>query len=138
MAYAGYLIRIHGGNSDYDIPLTYMNEKSYKGTLSTMDLDSLRDGNGVLHRNAVLKVPHCSFNTRSLTDLDIDELWGNISSRYTNAMEKKVLATVYISETATYMTGSFYIPDTEMTINHIAQGRIHYEPATFEFIGYGE
>jgi len=138
MAYAGYLIKIHGGSADYDIPLSYINEKSYKGTLSTLDLDSLRDGNGVLHRNAVLQVPHCSFNTRALTDLDIDELWGNLQSRYINGMEKKVLATIYISETTSYYTGSFYIPDTEMTINHISNGRVHYEPITFEFIGYGE
>ena len=134
MAYSGYLISIN----DYVIPLTYINEKTYKCTYSTMDLDSYRDANGVLHRNAILKVPHCSFSTRPLNNIDAETLWSNIRSRYTNAMEKKVIATIYIPETDNYYTGSFYVPDIDMTINHVSGNRVYYAPITFEFIGYGE
>ena len=134
MAYSGYLISV----GTYVIPMTYINEKSYKCTYSVMDLDSYRDANGVLHRNAVLKVPHCSFETRPLKNADVASLWSNISSQYTSAAERRVLATVYLPETDGYYTGSFYIPDTNITINTINHGNIQYEPITFEFIGYGE
>ena len=149
MAFQGYLIQIHGGSGDYNVPLEYMNETSYKGTWSTLDLDSTRNANGVLERNAVLQVPHCSFETRPhLKDVDIETLWSNIRSRYTNSLEKKVSASVYITETNSYYTGSFYVPDTEMTIQNIdikedrygtfISATVYYEPITFEFIGYGE
>ena len=137
--YGGYLIQINGG-TPYQIPLSYMNEKSYKCTFSTLDLDSTRDANGVLHRNAVLQVPHCSFDTRELNNVDLETLWSNIRSRYggNNANEKKISASVYVPEEDGYYTGYFYIPDTDITINHINKGKVYYEPITFEFIGYGE
>lgn len=134
MAYNGFLIKV----DNYTIPLAYINEKTYKCTYSTMDLDSYRDANGILHRNAILKVPHCSFNTRPLSNTEVETLWSNIRSKYTSLMEKKVIATVYVPETDGYYTGSFYIPDTDMTINHIDKNKVYYAPITFEFIGYGE
>lgn len=135
----GFLITIHGG-TNYNIPLEYMTEKSYKCTLSTLDLDATRDANGVLHRNAVLQVPHCSFDTRPLTNVDVEILWSNLRSRYIgdNANEKKVSASVYLPESDSYYTGNFYVPDTEMTIRMIKGNKVYYEPITFEFIGYGE
>ena len=139
MAYAGYLIKIIGsGSSDYISPLNYIQEKSYKCTLSTLDQEGYRDANGVLHRTAVLQVPHCSFNTMPLNNTQIGSLWQNIRSRYTQALEKRVTASVYVTELDSYSTASFYVPDVEMTIKRIKDGKIFYEPMTFEFIGYGE
>lgn len=132
-----YLLIING-DTNYTMPLEYMNEKSYKCTWSTMDLDSYRDANGVLHRNAVLQLPHCSFDTRPLTNTDVEAIWSNIRSRYVNPLEKNVLATVYIPETDSYYTGLFYVPDTEITIDYIREGKVFYSPITFEFIGYGD
>ena len=116
MAYNGYLIKIGG---DYNVPLNLMNLASYKCTLSTLDKDSYRDGYGVLHRNAILQVPHCSFSTRQISNTELGELWANIRSRYTSDIEKKITASVYIPEMDSYYTGSFYIPDTDSTIHHI-------------------
>ena len=139
MAFSNYLIQINGGTIAYQIPLEYMNEKSYKCTFSTLDLDSYRDANGVLHRNAVLQTPHLSFDTRPLLrHTDIDALWSNIRDRYTTDIEKCVSASVYLPEKNDYYTGKFYVPDTEITINSIKNGIIFYEPITFEFIGYGD
>ncbi len=139
MAYNGYLIRILQTNNNYDIPLEYINEKSYEGTMSTLDKGSSRDGLGVLHRNVILQVPHCSFTTRSLKNSEVGALFNNIQARYTSAKEKKVSASIYITETDSYYTGSFYIPDTPFKIHHIDHDNtIHYEPITIEFIGYGE
>jgi len=139
MAYDGFLIKIKG-TTDYTVPLDYMNEKSYKGTLSTLDIEAYRDANTILHRTAVNQVPHCSFTTRELTNDKIRDIWEGISSRYTNAIEKKFQATIYITERDAYYTGYFYIPDTEMTIKSINKKTnvIKYEPATFELIAYGE
>lgn len=133
MAYSGYLITV--GN--YTIPMTLINEKTYKCTFSTMDLDSYRDANGVLHRNAVNQIPHCSFTTRQLTNSDVDALWSGIRSNYVNTKEKKVNASVYLPETDSYYSGYFYIPDTEMTIDYIKEGKVYYDPITIELIGYG-
>ena len=118
--------------------MAYMNEKSYKCTFSTLDMDSFRDANGVLHRNAVLQVPHCSFQTRSLKDTELEEIWNIIRTNYITTSEKDVNATVYLPETNSYYTGRFYVPDTDITINHINNGHVFYEPVTFEFIGYGQ
>jgi hypothetical protein len=138
MSYSGFLIKING-TTDYIVPLTYMDEKSYKGTLSVVDLEGWRDADkALLHRTAVNQVPHCSFTTRALTNREIGEIWQNISSRYTKPIEKKFQATIYIMEQDAYYTGSFYIPDTEMTIQSIKDGVIKYEPVTYELIAYGD
>jgi len=137
MAYAGYLIKIHG-TTDYELPLTLIQEKTYHGVFSTLDVEGYRDAYGVLHRKAVLQVPHATFQTRSLTNTELGEMWTNIQSRYTNALEKKVQATVYISETDDYRTESFYVPDIDPTIDKIKGNVIKYEPVTMEFIGYGK
>lgn len=134
MAFSNYLIMV----GDYVIPLNYINEKTYKCTYSVMDLDSYRDANGVLHRNAINKIPHCSFQTRNLSNIDMGNLWAGISANYINTNERKVLASVYVPETDSYYSGSFYIPDTDMVIDKINQNKVYYEPITFEFIGYGE
>lgn len=141
MAYSGYLIKIIGDSQtgDYVIPMTLINEASYQGTLSTLDVDAYRDADGVLHRTAVLKVPHVSFSTRSyLTNAQVSALWGGISNRYTNEMQKRVTASVYISEIDDYVQEEFYVPDTELTISHIEGSVIRYEEIAFEFIGYGK
>lgn len=134
MAFNGYLVKV----GDYEIPLEYMNEASYKCTWSTLDLDSTRNANGVLERNAILQLPHCSFDTRPLTNVGLMDIWSNIRSRYTDSNEKKVSASVYVPETDSYYSGSFYVPDTEITINHIYGNTVYYNSVTFEFIGYGE
>jgi len=137
MAYQGYFIKVHG-TTDYTIPLTLMQEKSYHGVFSTLDTEGYRDAYGVLHRKAVLKVPHAVFQTRPLTNTEIGEMWTNIQNRYTNALEKRVTATVYISELDDYMTQDFYVPDIDPTINIIQGNVIKYEPVAMEFIGYGK
>ena len=135
--FSGYLVRIHG-TTDYDIPLGYIAEKSYKCTYSTLDLEPFRDANGILHRNAVLKTPKVTLVTRSLKNTEVADLFNNIASRYVNAMEKKVLITAYLPETDNYLTGYFYVPDTEFNIHTIQGNIIKYDAITLSFIGYGD
>ena len=137
MAFNGYFIKILG-SPDYTIPLTYMAEKSYHGVVSTLDKEAYRDGNMKLHRTAVLQVPHAVFTTRPLNNIELGEIFRNIQSRYTNVIEKKVNASVYITELDTYMNQEFYVPDIDPTIDKIQDGKIKSEPVQIEFIGYGE
>lgn len=53
MAYGGYLVKV--GN--YVIPMTFIKADSYKISHKIQDLDSYRDANGLLHRNALSHVP---------------------------------------------------------------------------------
>lgn len=138
MAYvSGRLITIHG-SSDYTIPLTLMGANSYHGVLSTLDKEARRDGDGILHRTAILQVPHATFTTRPLNNRELGEMFSNIRSRYTNAMEKRVRATVYITEIDDYLTQEFYVPDIDPQIDVIDGNTIKYDPVQIEFIGYGK
>lgn len=138
MSYSGFLIKING-NGDYNIPLQYMDEKSYSSTLPVLDMDSYRDANGVLHRDAIIQVPKVKIKTIPLSNTQLADLWGNIRARYTNGMEKRVTATVYIAELDDYITQSFYIPDVELSIQSINRktNKITYEPFELKFDGYG-
>ena len=53
MGYNGYLVRV----GEYTIPLGMIKANSYKITKNSQDLDSYRDANGVLHRNALDRKP---------------------------------------------------------------------------------
>jgi hypothetical protein len=137
MSYSGFFIKVLG-TTDYVIPLTLMQEKSYHGVFSTLDTEGYRDGDGVLHRKAVLQVPHATFTTRPLTNRELGEMWRNIRSRYTNSLEKKVTAMVYVSELDDYMTQEYYVPDIDPQISKVEGNVIRYDSVKMEFIGYGK
>ena len=52
MAYSGFLIKV----DDYIIPFRYIEAKKYKCGIKGQDLDSYRDANGILHREALVNV----------------------------------------------------------------------------------
>ena len=66
MAYSGFLIKV--GN--YTVPFRYIEAKKYKCGIKGQDLDSYRDANGILHREALSNV---SIKTEWETPGDIDE-----------------------------------------------------------------
>ena len=139
MAYSGYLIKIKGtGNlSDYVLPLSYMLEKTYKGTYSVLDSDSKRNAKGKLIRTALShKVPHCSVDFRPLSDTEVGEVMSNIRSRFTKTKEHKLSASVWIPMLNDYVTDSFYIPDTEFTVRQVTNTSVEYDSFTLELIGY--
>ena len=136
MAFGGYLIKIRG-TTDYVVPEEYMQAATYKGTYSVLDGDSKRNGNGELIRTVLPhKVAHCSVDTLRLTNTQIGNLMSSIQSRYTDSAEKKVRASIWVTEINDYVEADFYVPDIEFTINHIEPNEIKYEPFTLEFIGY--
>lgn len=137
MAFAGYLLKV--GN--YEIDGTYyINYDKYNVTRNIQDLDSYRDANGVLHRNALSHVPiKIEFETReNLTNTDVATFFGNISSNYINEAERKATVTAYVPETDSYVTQDMYMSDPQFKIKKIEPGTnvIKYESIRVAFIGY--
>lgn len=135
MAYQGYLIKV----GDYVISgKKYIRADSYSATLIVQDLDSYRDANGVLHRNALThKVNKIEFETPAmLTDKQMEELLSNIRRNYTNASEKRASVTVYVPELNDYMTQDMYIPDLQFSMYGVFNNVIRYNPLRIAFIAY--
>lgn len=136
MSYAGYLIKF--GN--YTIPMHSIAYESYKATWNSQDVDSYRDANGVLHRNAVKhRVPKIEITTRgNVKNKELASIMSGIASNYINATERKGLATFYIPELDEYKTAEVYVVDPEIEIKVIDAdtNTITYKPIRLAFIGY--
>lgn len=134
MAYAGYLIQV--GN--YKIPHSWIRAETYVVTKNGQDLDSYRDANGVLHRNALEHwVAKAEFETPPLkTNKQVATFMNNIASNYTNATEKKANVTLYIPETDSYVTQEMYVPDISFTLYSADDTEVKYNQFRVAFIGY--
>ena len=137
MAFAGYLLRV--GN--YEIDGTYyINWDKYDVTRNIQDLDSYRDANGVLHRNALEHVPiKVEFETReNLTNADVATFFGNIRNNFILPIERKATVTAYVPELDDYITQDMYMADPQFKIKRIEKSTniIHYESIRVAFIGY--
>lgn len=136
MAYRGWLIKV--GN--YTIPANkYIRAGSFVCAPHVQDLDSYRDANGKLHRDALEHIPvKVEFETPAmLTDLEYDaDFMANIRRNYINKTEKKAIVTVYVPEYNDYVTQEMYMPDIEPTMYGNYGGRIHYNATRIAFIGY--
>ena len=134
MAYSGYLIKV----GDFEITgEKYIKYSSYSVARKVQDLDSYRDANGVLHRNALQHTPIVvAFETRALNNTELATFLGTIQDNYLNALERSVLATVYVPEIDDYVSQQMYLAEPEPKIRQIKDNVIIYEPLTLSFIGY--
>lgn len=134
MAYSGFLIRA----GDYEIPLEYISCQTYKVTRSIQDLNSYRDSNGELHREALRHtLEKVEFETvPKLYGNEMGKLIKGISDNYIIAGERKVLATVFIPEINDYVTREMYVPDIQFAIDDATQTDIRYGSSKITFIAY--
>lgn len=135
MAYGGFLIKV----GDYTVPFRYIEAKKYKTGIKGQDLDSYRDANGKLHREALKNV---SLKTEWETPSNIDEtalrpLMDNIRRQYTDRTEKKALVTAWMPEIGDYVTMDCYMPDVEFTVDYADESKVKYASFRIAFIGYG-
>lgn len=135
MAYSGFLIKV----GDYTVPFRYIEASKYKAGVKGQDLDSYRDANGILHREALSNV---SIKTEwetpnDMEESDVRDLMDNIRAQYTNQTEKKALVTAFMPETGNYVTMECYAPDIEYTIDNADESTIKYTSFRLAFIGYG-
>lgn len=137
MAYSGYLIKV-GGN--YVFPLAVIEEKTYKGLISTKDVGSNEDTKGELHRKVVPKRRFkAEFTTIPMTNVQWASIYNQLYSRMIGEKaEKKVMVSIYINELDTYVQGYAYLPDIDFNIDWIEQKKnlIHYSGIRVAFIGY--
>lgn len=136
MGFSGYLLKV--GNYEID-GYKYINYADYNVTWNSQDLDSYRDANGVLHRNALShRVAKVEFELREgLTNDEVATFMGNISSNYTNAVERKASVKVFVPELNDYVTQDMYMSDPQFKIRRIDRNNvIRYEKTRIAFIGY--
>lgn len=135
MAYNGYLIKV----GDYTLSAKrFIAAESYQVTRNVQDLDSYRDANGVLHRNALEHAPiKVEFTTPAmLTNTDVAEFMGNIRSQTINAIERKYNVELYVPELDDYVTQEMYMPDPQFTIYGSYDNKLTYKATRIAFIGY--
>ena len=134
MAYSGFLIRV----GSYTIPHGLIKAETYTATRQIQDMDSYRDANGVLHRNALSHVPiKVEFETKPLlTESEKEEFMSNIRANYTNSAERRVSATVFVPETGEYVTQDMYLVTPTFTIYGSYNGTLRYNSTRIAFIGY--
>ena len=134
MAYSGFLIRA----GEYQIPIEYISCQTYKVTRSIQDLNSYRDSNGELHREALEHtLEKVEFETvPRLYGDKMEKLIKGISDNYIIPGERKVLATVFIPELNDYVTREMYVPDIQFTIDDATSTDIWYGSSKISFIAY--
>lgn len=135
MAYSGYLIKV--GN--YTIPTDkFIRAESYKVTMNTNDLDSYRDADGFLHRDALTHKPmKVEFETPPmLRASQMATLMSNLYANFSNSVERKASVTVFNPETNDYVTQDMYMPDPDFTLYGNYSGDLQYSAVRLAFIGY--
>lgn len=135
MAYGGYLFKV----GDYIISgKDFISANGISITMNVQDVDSYRDANGVLHREALDHAPvKVEFETRNmLTDDKMQELLSGIRENYVNVAERKVLATVYVPELGDYKSCYMYMSTPTAEIYGVLNGVIYYKPMRLSFVEY--
>lgn len=135
MAYSGFLIKV----GSYTVPFCYINASKYKAGIKGQDLDSYRDANGILHREALVNVAiKIEWETPSgREEPEIRILMDNIRRQYSNQTEKKALVTAWMPEIGEYVTMDCYMPDVEYTIDYANEKTVKYSSFRLAFVGYG-
>ena len=135
MSYSNFIFKV----GDYIISgKDFISADGISITMNVQDVDSYRDANGELHRESLEHSPiKVEFSTRNmLTDVQMQELLGNIRRNYINAAERKVLATVYVPELGDYKTCYMYMATPTPEIYGILKGVIYYKSMRLAFIEY--
>lgn len=133
--FTGFLLQFGG----YVVPIKYIKADTYTVTRNVQDLDSYRDANGVLHRNALDHVPiKVEFETIPMNNVQLEDFFTNMSAQYANPLERNALAVIYIPETNDYVTQEVYMsqPVPKMKFIDFSRNLIQYDQLRLSFIGY--
>jgi hypothetical protein len=135
VSYSGFLFKV----GDYIVSgKNIISADGISITKNVQDVDSYRDANGVLHREALDHAPiKVEFSTRNmLTDAQMQDFLSNVRRNYINEKERKVLATVYVPEDGDYRTCEMYMSTPTPEIYGVLRGTIYYKPMRLAFIQY--
>lgn len=133
MARSDYLVKVNGvklGNKFFKFD-------SYQATFETLDLDSYRDTNGELHRNALdhrcMKV---EWETPYMYENDMNSLMALIRSNYLSAKEQSIIVECYNPEMNNYITQKMYLANVTFKVAQNSPFGIIYQPTRFALIAY--
>ena len=135
MSYSGFLLKI----GDYIVSgKNIISADGFNVTRNVQDVDSYRDANGKLHREALEHAPiKVEFSTRNmLSDVQMQDFLANVRRNYTNQAERKVIATVYVPELGDYKTCDMYISTPTPEIWGIKNGVPYYKSMRIALIEY--
>lgn len=100
------------------------------------DMDSYRDADGVLQRNALQ-------HTATIIEFDTIPMWSNKfhalmgSIHYINEYERDAMCSYYDPETGTTKTGHFYLDSNfKVSIKQVWGNMILYDACHFKFVEY--
>lgn len=137
MSFAGYLIKIGGYT---DAVEQYIVHRSYHVSKKPLDLDSNRDGDGILKRNVLDHVPYTvSFNLRNnLNNIQIQHFMSIVRSQFTISRERKLVLEFYNPEDDNYISQDVYLVDPDFIIDHIdlKSNQVFYREISIKFVGY--
>ena len=142
MAFSGYLIKVIKGADTYIVPLSFMRYESYNIGYHSQDLDSYRNADGVLVRNALAhRVPKIEFNVPMMTMDKFQEVWSVIRNMYLDNLdhkkrEKALHIEYYVFETDSYKEADVYVPDIQFSARNIDGNTINLNETRIAFIGY--
>lgn len=102
------------------------------------DMDSYRDADGVLQRNALSHTATIiEFDTIPMWDDNFHALMSSMSSQYINENERDANCTYYDVENGLSKTGHFYLDSNfKATIKQVWNGKVLYDSAHFKFVEY--
>lgn len=132
--YSGWLIKI----GDYTIPTNrFVRADSYKASAYMQDVDPWTDANGYVHRSAVkLKALKVEFETPAmLTDEEFAEFLHNIDQNIIDKDGNECYITAFVPRYNQYFTQRGYLADIDPQIYGNYEGKLHYNPIRFAFVG---
>lgn len=139
MSFTGTLLSIFdkSGKVATAFPLKWIAFDNYQVTLNSQDIDSYRDADGNLHRNALPhKVGKIEFNTPYLKQSEVVALTQFFTSRFIDANEKKLFVQYYCPEKDEMRTEYMYMADMNFKIYSNSTKGYIYEPTRIALIGY--
>lgn len=136
MAFAGYHIKV----GSYTVPEKCIKVGSWNTTYETLDFDSYRDANGLLHRNALAnRKMKVEFETPYMYKSDFDNLLLGIRGQFvTEQQQREQCANIeaYIDEIATYVTQKCYLVNVNPKVEQNSPLGVIYQPCRICFIAY--
>lgn len=136
MAFNGYLLKFN----NVAIPYTYISAETYKATPNQrMESSAKRVTTGLLHRTTCdHTATKIEFNTPTMWNRDKEALFNIIRGGLVDVAQRKYTLEYFDTETDSYKTGTFYMPDVDYTIQRIdvPNNRILYAPMRICFIEY--
>lgn len=102
------------------------------------DMDSYRDADGVLQRNALQHTATIiEFDTIPMWSTNFHSLMSAMSGQYINDYERDANCTYYDPEYGTTKTGHFYLDSNfKVTIKQVWGNNILYDSCHFKFVEY--